>query len=556
MDAQPFLEQAVSELLQKCTNCGACRQVCPFLRRFGLPKEILEKEAEEVFYCTNCGACNFVCREKLRPKESLYYLKVKLIDRGSPFLENIVKGARAFALRGHSFPFVHWERGEVAFWPGCSLSGTAPDLVKSLIKGLKQRLGNQKLALVLDCCFDPLFQNGDLRGVEKAWRDINTRLKGFGIKRVITGCTNCYKIFKLYAQDVEISHILQEFQSEDFKEIPKDALLHFPCPAFVAREVKAYVEEALSGRVKESFKAPFCCGAGGSAHWDKDLSEAFLEKVAKRAKGRPVLTFCMGCKNRFLKKGLKAYHLLETLGESKAKEVAVSSGRKWLNRLYLSLSRKIFNKKGFLLLGFILLFGVSVYFQRKGLFSETFFKTYLEPYARHPLSFLLYLFFYALAPSLFISSLALTLTAGFLWGPFLGTVMALSGATLGATVSFLLSRYFFREAIEYKLGLEKWQYLSEKTRKHGWKAVAVARLVPFFPYPVINYLFGLTPIPLLHYVLATFIFMAPAGFAYTYLGYSLKEVFLKANFLPLLLVIAIFALLTLLVKRFLRKWKI
>ncbi len=49
------------------------------------------------------------------------------------------------------------------------------------------------------------------------------------------------------------------------------------------------------------------------------------------------------------------------------------------------------------------------------------------------------------------------------------------------------------------------------------------RLVPLFPFNLLNYALGLTGIRLSHYVVATFIFMAPGGAAYTYVGYAGRE---------------------------------
>jgi NAD-dependent dihydropyrimidine dehydrogenase PreA subunit len=41
MSAQPSLEQAVLDVFANCTECRACQKVCPFLAKFGLPKELL-----------------------------------------------------------------------------------------------------------------------------------------------------------------------------------------------------------------------------------------------------------------------------------------------------------------------------------------------------------------------------------------------------------------------------------------------------------------------------------------------------------------------------------
>jgi rhodanese-related sulfurtransferase len=58
----------------------------------------------------------------------------------------------------------------------------------------------------------------------------------------------------------------------------------------------------------------------------------------------------------------------------------------------------------------------------------------------------------------------------------------------------------------------------------GWRFVAFVRLVPLFPFNLLNYLMGLTRIPFLQYVLASYLFMLPGAIAYTYLGYAGREV--------------------------------
>jgi uncharacterized membrane protein YdjX (TVP38/TMEM64 family) len=54
----------------------------------------------------------------------------------------------------------------------------------------------------------------------------------------------------------------------------------------------------------------------------------------------------------------------------------------------------------------------------------------------------------------------------------------------------------------------------------GWRFVAFVRLVPVFPYNILNYLLGLTHIPFHHYIIATVVFMAPSTLAYTWLGHA------------------------------------
>ncbi len=555
MDVQPSLEQAVSELLHRCTECGVCQKACPFLEKFGLPKEILTHRKEEVFYCTNCSACSLLCPEKLDPAGALYSLKISLLEEGSALGTKLKKSSSAFTRRIHSFPFAHWEKAEKVFWPGCSFWGTYPRLINKILDILNKN-SEKRIGLILDCCLDPLFQIGDLRETEKYWQELNQRFFHFGIKEIIVGCTNCYKIFKRFSKGVEVSHILEVIPEEEFSGIPEKSFLHLPCPAFKEQTFRERISAKFGQKVSKLMKYPSCCGAGGGAHINQELSEGFLERTIQRAGGRPILTFCFGCKNRFMKKGQRALHLLETLREVKPLEDSLSSGEKWLNRLRFSVARKFLRPKVITLFIFLILLFLSFYLQWRGLLKTELLAEGLKRFSGHPLSIPLYLLIYLIAPSLFISSLALTMLAGFLWGPLYGGLIALTGATLGATLSFQLARYLFRDPLKARLGYEKWKYLEGITKKHGWKAVAFARLFPLFPYPVINYLFGLTSLDLKTYILCTFIFMAPAGFAYTGLGYSLKGLLLEGNFGPLLLVLALLLVLTLLLRYLSRRWKL
>ena len=64
------------------------------------------------------------------------------------------------------------------------------------------------MGLALDCCFDPLYQLGDIGTVKKATERIRERLKRNKVTHIITGCINCTKIFSLYLPEFKVEHIL------------------------------------------------------------------------------------------------------------------------------------------------------------------------------------------------------------------------------------------------------------------------------------------------------------------------------------------------------------
>ncbi len=135
---------------------------------------------------------------------------------------------------------------------------------------------------------------------------------------------------------------------------------------------------------------------------------------------------------------------------------------------------------------------------------------------------ILFMLAYALGAVFFLPGSALTLAGGALFGPVWGTLYNLTGATLGATLAFLTARYLASDWVEKKTG-GRLKQLKEGVEGEGWRFVAFVRLVPLFPFNLLNYALGLTRIRLSHYVLATYVCMLPGALAYTYLGYAGRE---------------------------------
>jgi uncharacterized membrane protein YdjX (TVP38/TMEM64 family) len=135
---------------------------------------------------------------------------------------------------------------------------------------------------------------------------------------------------------------------------------------------------------------------------------------------------------------------------------------------------------------------------------------------------LIFIAVYALGAVLFAPGSVLTLAGGALFGPVWGTIVNLIGATIGATLAFLVARYLAQGWVTRKAG-GKLKQLLDGVEAEGWKFVAFTRLVPLFPFNLLNYALGLTRIKLGVYISATFVFMLPGAIAYTYLGYAGRE---------------------------------
>jgi uncharacterized membrane protein YdjX (TVP38/TMEM64 family) len=135
---------------------------------------------------------------------------------------------------------------------------------------------------------------------------------------------------------------------------------------------------------------------------------------------------------------------------------------------------------------------------------------------------ILFVVIYAFATVLFLPGSVLTVAGGALFGPVWGTLWNLIGATLGATLAFVIARYVASDWVAARSS-DRLGRVVRGVEEEGWRFIAFVRLVPLFPFNLMNYAFGLTGIRLREYVLASFFCMAPGALAYTYLGYAGRE---------------------------------
>jgi uncharacterized membrane protein YdjX (TVP38/TMEM64 family) len=128
------------------------------------------------------------------------------------------------------------------------------------------------------------------------------------------------------------------------------------------------------------------------------------------------------------------------------------------------------------------------------------------------------------AATLGLPGTPLTLLAGSLFGNFFGTIIAIIGNTLGATSAFLLARYILRDYVTNNI-LTKYPKIKsydDNMATKGLSTVIALRLIPLFPFNALNFLFGVTSIPLKKYILGSFVGMIPGTIVYVYFGDSLR----------------------------------
>jgi pyruvate/2-oxoglutarate dehydrogenase complex dihydrolipoamide dehydrogenase (E3) component/uncharacterized membrane protein YdjX (TVP38/TMEM64 family) len=132
-----------------------------------------------------------------------------------------------------------------------------------------------------------------------------------------------------------------------------------------------------------------------------------------------------------------------------------------------------------------------------------------------PLGALVFLVIYIIAAVTALPGSVFTIAGGALYGSVWGVILVSVAATIGASLAFLISRYFARQAVVNWLGPhEKFQRLDRLTEERGAIIVALTRLTPLFPYNLLNYGLGLTRVHFWTYVFWSWLCMLPGIMLY------------------------------------------
>ena len=118
----------------------------------------------------------------------------------------------------------------------------------------------------------------------------------------------------------------------------------------------------------------------------------------------------------------------------------------------------------------------------------------------------------------------LSITSGFLFGTLLGTFLAVTSATLGATLIFLIAKTALGESLQKKAGpwLDK---MRRGFQDNAFNYLLTLRLVPLFPFFIINLVPAFLGVKLRDYILATALGIIPGGFVYVSVGTGIGSVF-------------------------------
>lgn len=163
----------------------------------------------------------------------------------------------------------------------------------------------------------------------------------------------------------------------------------------------------------------------------------------------------------------------------------------------------------------------------------------------------LYGLLYFLLELVAVPAIPLTLGSGYLFGLVKGTITVSVASTLAASAAFLIARYGLRESVSNLAErYPRFQALDRAIGKEGFRFVFLLRLSPLLPFSISNYLYGLTSVNLLEYVLGSWLGMLPGTIAYVSTGSAVNALTdlsgKQSSVSPVLLIIGVVATITVL----------
>jgi Fe-S oxidoreductase len=316
------------ELATNCTRCRQCVKECAFLQKHGTPGRIAGRVIDRglpdalSFQCSLCGMCTAVCPRSLKPADMFLEMRRSSDPRrhAGDVSSCTYLGFEKRGISPHLTYYALPKACRTVLFPGCALSAGRPQIVLDLFVALRDK--EPGLGMVLDCCTKPSHDLGRTDFFHRTFGEMHRYLLSNGVRRVLTGCPSCYKVFKTHGGDLSVETVYEVLANR--KKMPQagtgqTVAIHDPCPLRFNDPVQAAVRKLVSHRGFHIEEMPhhgartFCCGEGASVSCTApELAETWGRKRAQEAHGRQIVTYCAGC-DATLGKFVETRHLLDIL---------------------------------------------------------------------------------------------------------------------------------------------------------------------------------------------------------------------------------------------------
>ncbi len=344
-------EEALKEA-RRCIQCTCleCVKSCSFMQHYkAYPKRYVRElynnlsiamgihhANEMINACSLCGQCGLICPNGLNMADTFLAARNKMVES-----KKMPPSVFEFAMLDMEYSVSHeafmvknqkgFEKSEYLFFPGCQLSASEPDLVKQVYKDLCEKLSGG-VGLMLSCCGIMAHWGGDKDKFQKAIDEIKTSWIKLNSPKIIVSCPNCQRVLSDMAHlpVINIYELFHEIELDDLKNFnDENYYIHDACGARNDKNTQDKVRSLIKNigcnvcEMKDNKDKGSCCGYGGLALFsNKTISDEIISKNIKDNSldmNDAVLTYCINCRDRYLSKGVKSYHILEKIYEGRVR---------------------------------------------------------------------------------------------------------------------------------------------------------------------------------------------------------------------------------------------
>ncbi len=385
-EKNPNLEEAVLEA-KRCIDCACleCVKQCSYLSHYkNYPKRYLRevynnlavvkgyRQANAMINsCTQCGLCEQICPKGLNMGQYLDIAKKEMVDT-----KRMPPAAHEFALDDMAFSnslniqFVRKQgqnqKNKYIFFPGCQLPTILPNQVMSAYAYLQENLEGG-IGFHLGCCGIPAKWAGESKYLDKTLDDFKANWLELEKPIYIFACASCSDFFKTHCPEMEqisLWEIIQDTENNHLKS-PENRLagavldevvaIHDPCSSRSFPKMQNSIRK-LSEQIGQKYEElkfskemTRCCGYGGlsanvTANTKGKIADTFLFTRQKET-DKILLVYCAICRERFQKIEQSSIHILELLFPfSEVHDIKSASSQKMLSAFERQEKRYEFKK--------------------------------------------------------------------------------------------------------------------------------------------------------------------------------------------------------------------
>lgn len=336
-------EESVREA-KRCIQCQCleCVKVCEYLNSFGsYPKKYIRqiynnlsivaghRQANKLINsCSLCGLCREVCPEDLHMGLVCKKAREIMVSQGKmppsahdfPIRDMLFSNADRCALARHQ---PGTRASAYLFFPGCQLSASAPEHVRQTYGLLCEKLSGG-VGLMLRCCGAPAEWSGRVDLFSDSIDTIAAKWKELGNPQLVLACSTCCQVFKTHFSQAGIISLWEVLDQLGLPEsapndaaAPKVLAVHDACTARHEKRIQESVRNILRRMGFETEELPLgrekteCCGYGGLMFFaNPELARNVIRKRIEQSQS-DYLAYCAMCRDYLASRGKRTLHLLD-----------------------------------------------------------------------------------------------------------------------------------------------------------------------------------------------------------------------------------------------------